>query len=116
MHTVFILITFLHQIIRRPADDPEVKKLLELDNDLLATFNNGLVEDIVPYLKDIYPTARWKKMVALTDQILNVFRGKLQEHKDTFKPGEDKIYFCVIYNNAKCFADMFLLFFLTVIK
>lgn len=74
-------------LLRRKTDDPEVQRLLDIDNDLLKSLGTGVLEDIVPYLKDIYPTAKWKKLVTLTTEMLNVIRKKLQEHKDTFNAG-----------------------------
>lgn len=73
---------------RRSTDDAEVKALIKLNEDLLADFGSGLLEDIVPYLKDIYPTASWKKFVNTTEQLLNVIRAKFKQHMDTFRPGK----------------------------
>ncbi|XP_022341319.2 steroid 17-alpha-hydroxylase/17,20 lyase-like [Crassostrea virginica] len=75
---------------KRKTDDPEVQRLLDIDNDLIKSLGTGVLEDIVPYLKDIYPTAKWKKLVTLTTEMLNVIRKKLQEHKDTFKAGVNR--------------------------
>ncbi|XP_061194481.1 steroid 17-alpha-hydroxylase/17,20 lyase-like [Saccostrea echinata] len=71
---------------KRPIDDQEVKDFLKLENDFIEFFGTGLLEDIVPYLKDIYPTAKWKKLIRMTDEILHVLRTKFKQHVDTFKP------------------------------
>ncbi|XP_048745587.1 steroid 17-alpha-hydroxylase/17,20 lyase-like [Ostrea edulis] len=75
---------------KRSTDDAEVKALIKLNEDLLADFGSGLLEDIVPYLKDIYPTASWKKFVNTTEQLLNVIRAKFKQHMDTFRPGVNR--------------------------
>lgn len=74
---------------RRPIDDPEVKKLLELGEDLNRCLTVGLLEDVVPYLKDIYTTAGWRSFRDTTDQILKILRTKFKQHMDTFEPGFD---------------------------
>jgi hypothetical protein len=76
-------------ISRRPIDDTEVKTLLELDETITNVFGNGVLEDIVPYLKDIYPTARWNKLVDTMNGILDILRAKFKQHVDTFQPGEN---------------------------
>jgi hypothetical protein len=80
----------LKSMHRRSTDDPEVKALIKLNENLLADFGSGLLEDIVPYLKDIYPTASWKRFVNTTEQLLNVIRAKFKQHVDTFEPGKFK--------------------------
>lgn len=72
---------------RRPADDPEVKKLLKLDNDLIDKLGSGVFEDLFPYLKDIYPTKKWKLLTTMVDELLTVLKRKFKEHVETFQPG-----------------------------
>jgi hypothetical protein len=62
---------------------------MELDESTNEIFGAGLLEDIVPYLKDIYPTAKWKTLVSNMNGILDILRAKFQQHVNTFKPGED---------------------------
>ncbi|XP_048736456.1 steroid 17-alpha-hydroxylase/17,20 lyase-like isoform X2 [Ostrea edulis] len=75
---------------KRPIDDPEVKKLLELGEDLNRCLTVGLLEDVVPYLKDIYTTAGWRSFRDTTDQILKILRTKFKQHMDTFEPGVNR--------------------------
>ncbi|XP_062620092.1 steroid 17-alpha-hydroxylase/17,20 lyase-like [Saccostrea cucullata] len=75
---------------KRPVDDPEVKALLKLDNDLFDLFGTGLAEDLVPYLKDIYPTARWEKFKKMTEEILQLLHTKFNQHKETFSPDKNR--------------------------
>ncbi|XP_056018610.1 steroid 17-alpha-hydroxylase/17,20 lyase-like isoform X2 [Ostrea edulis] len=72
---------------KRAIDDPEVKTFLELDEALIKDFGTGLLEDIVPYLKDIYPTTRWKNLSSKMDTLLNILRAKFKQHVDKFEPG-----------------------------
>ncbi|XP_056018611.1 steroid 17-alpha-hydroxylase/17,20 lyase-like [Ostrea edulis] len=72
----------------KPAiNDPEVKTLLELNEALFTDFGAGVLEDVVPYLKDVYTTAKWKKLSSNTDQLLDIIRAKFKQHVDTFEPG-----------------------------
>lgn len=72
---------------RRPTDDPEVKKLLKIDNDLIDKLGTGVFEDIIPYFKDIYPTKKWQMFLSMVDEMLTVLRRKFREHVETFQPG-----------------------------
>lgn len=63
---------------RRPTDDPEVKKLLKIDNDLIDKLGTGVFEDIIPYFKDIYPTKKWQMFLSMVDEMLTVLRRKLE--------------------------------------
>ncbi|XP_061194486.1 steroid 17-alpha-hydroxylase/17,20 lyase-like [Saccostrea echinata] len=75
---------------KRPIEDPEVKALLKLDEELIAELATGFLEDLVPHLKDIYPTAKWKKFLRLIDQLSKVLRAKYKEHVNTFQPGVNR--------------------------
>jgi hypothetical protein len=74
-------------ICRRPIDDPEIKTMLKLEDELFDEFGSGILEDIVPYLKDIYPTAKWKKLSSNMNKLLDILQKKFKQHVDTFKPG-----------------------------
>lgn len=74
---------------RRPTDDPEVKKLLKIDNDLIDKLGTGVFEDIIPYFKDIYPTKKWQMFLSMVDEMLTVLRRKFREHVETFQPGDN---------------------------
>ncbi|XP_061194482.1 steroid 17-alpha-hydroxylase/17,20 lyase-like [Saccostrea echinata] len=75
---------------KRPIDDPEVKALLTLDEELITYLGAGFLEDLFPYLKDILPTAKWKKFLIMLDQLSDVLRAKYKEHVDTFEPGVNR--------------------------
>lgn len=75
---------------KRPTDDPEVKKLLKIDNDLIDKLGTGVFEDIIPYFKDIYPTKKWQMFLSMVDEMLTVLRRKFREHVETFQPGVNR--------------------------
>ncbi|XP_011454186.2 steroid 17-alpha-hydroxylase/17,20 lyase [Magallana gigas] len=75
---------------KRPVDDPEVKEFIKLDNDLSEKFGAGFFEDIFPYLKNIFTTAKWKVFLVLSEEVLNILRKKFKEHKETFQPGVNR--------------------------
>jgi hypothetical protein len=60
-----------------------------LEEGINSIFGAGVLEDIVPYLKNIYPTAKWKTLVRNMSGILDILRAKFQQHVDTFQPDED---------------------------
>ncbi|KAK3100089.1 hypothetical protein FSP39_014572 [Pinctada imbricata] len=65
-------------------DDPEVNRLLVMEDETIELFGNGFFEDIIPFMTKIYTTKRWNKMSALMDEIYTFFNKELKEHKDTF--------------------------------
>ncbi|XP_061194476.1 steroid 17-alpha-hydroxylase/17,20 lyase-like isoform X1 [Saccostrea echinata] len=73
-----------------PIDDPEVKTLLKLDEDLIADLGTGFVEDLIPCLKDICPTAKWKNFLKVADQVTKLISTKYRNHVDTYKPGVNR--------------------------
>lgn len=85
---ILIIKYILFIFIRRPVDDPEVKEFIKLDNDLSEKFGAGFFEDIFPYLKNIFTTAKWKVFLVLSEEVLNILRKKFKEHKETFQPGD----------------------------
>lgn len=74
--------------IRRSVDDPEVKQFIKLDNDVLEKFSSGFFEDVFPYLKNIFTTAKWKELLVMSEEVLNILRKKFKEHRETFQPGD----------------------------
>jgi hypothetical protein len=64
-----------------------VKTLQRIDDDLFKVFRSGVLEDMFPYFKDVFPTAKWRKLVNLADERLAILRAKFKEHVDTFEPG-----------------------------
>jgi hypothetical protein len=74
-------------VTRRPVDDPEVKEFLKLDEDFFNDLGGGLLEDAFPYFKDVFPTAKWRRMVGSIDAIMTILRTKFNEHVETFEPG-----------------------------
>ncbi|XP_056004408.1 steroid 17-alpha-hydroxylase/17,20 lyase-like isoform X2 [Ostrea edulis] len=75
---------------KRPIDDPEIEELLKLDDDIIEDFGVGVLEDIFPYLKDIYPTAKWKRMTDKMNRIMDILRTKFKQHVDTIEPGVNR--------------------------
>jgi hypothetical protein len=69
------------------VDDPEVKAFLKLDEDLFNGFGTGVLEDVFPYFKDVFPTAKWKKLKSNIDEVNVILRAKFKKHVDTFEPG-----------------------------
>jgi hypothetical protein len=74
-------------LLRRPVDDPEVKEFLKLDDELVNGLSSGVLEDVIPYLKDIFPTAKWKKLEGEMNEAMAIIRTKFKEHVETFEPG-----------------------------
>lgn len=66
-----------------------MKQFVKLDNDVLEKFNSGFFEDVFPYLKNIFPTAKWKELLVMTEEVLNILRKKYKEHSETFQPGDE---------------------------
>jgi hypothetical protein len=82
-----LLVEKCFDITRRPVDDPEVKTLQRIDDDLFKEFGAGVLEDVFPYFKDVIPTAKWRKLVNIVNELLAILRAKFKEHVDTFEPG-----------------------------
>lgn len=64
-----------------------MKSWLKLDEELVNDFGTGVLEDLFPYLKDIFPTAKWKKVMGKVNAVLTKLRAKFKEHVDSFEPG-----------------------------
>jgi hypothetical protein len=69
------------------VDDQEVNEFLKLEESFFKDLGNGLLEDIFPYFKDVFPTAKWKGMVGSLNAITTILRTKFNEHVETFEPG-----------------------------
>jgi hypothetical protein len=69
------------------VEDPEVKEFLKLDEELLNDIGSGILEDVFPYFKDVFPSAKYKKVVGNMDEVMTRLRTKFKEHVVTFEPG-----------------------------
>ncbi|XP_048745552.1 steroid 17-alpha-hydroxylase/17,20 lyase-like [Ostrea edulis] len=89
----YINLMIFHQLYticfgeKRAVDDPEVKAYLQLDEELNDGLGTGVLEDVFPYFKDIYPTAKWKKLKSNVNESLTLLRTKFKQHVDTLEPG-----------------------------
>jgi hypothetical protein len=79
-------------LTRRAVDDQEMKAFLKLDQDMINDFGTGTLEDVFPYFKDIFPTAKWKKLKSTVEEFNAILRAKFRKHVDTFEIGNLKTY------------------------
>ncbi|KAK3100020.1 hypothetical protein FSP39_013576 [Pinctada imbricata] len=79
-------------------DDPEINRLLEIEEEIVEVFGNGFFEDVIPFMTRIYTTQSWKKMKSLNDEGVICIQKELKEHRDSF----DR-------NNIRDFTDALLL-------
>ncbi|KAJ8317308.1 hypothetical protein KUTeg_005212 [Tegillarca granosa] len=70
--------------LRYEIDDEEFVYIINLDNEFLEKFGNGLLEDIVPYLKDICPTRKYREIMAGAKTLTAIIERKYKEHLSTF--------------------------------
>ncbi|XP_069116655.1 steroid 17-alpha-hydroxylase/17,20 lyase-like [Argopecten irradians] len=68
-------------------DDPKFKSFMDIQNDLLASFGSGFIEDIFPILLKIWPTKRLTGVLELANKLYQVLVDELVEHKQTFDEG-----------------------------
>jgi hypothetical protein len=74
---------------RKEIGDPDVEYLIR-DKDLVnKTMENGIREDLLPFLKDIYPSRRYTIIKTAVDKVFDFLRSKLEEHKETFDSSTD---------------------------
>lgn len=65
-------------------DDDEFLLIMKLDNDLLEKFGTGVIEDIIPYLRDVCPTRRYRDIMKDAKQFISIMEKKYKEHLYTF--------------------------------
>ncbi|KAK3099915.1 hypothetical protein FSP39_011721 [Pinctada imbricata] len=67
-------------------DDPDVERLLKIDTEVIETFGNGLVEDLVPAMSYVYKTQRCKRVENMLFEALSFLKKELNQHEETFDP------------------------------
>jgi hypothetical protein len=91
LHSIFFVSNHLYinhlTLTRRPVEDPEVKEFLRMDEELFNDIGSGVLEDAFPYFKDVFPSAKWKKVAGNLDKVMTILRTKFKEHVETFEPG-----------------------------
>ncbi|XP_021359447.1 steroid 17-alpha-hydroxylase/17,20 lyase-like [Mizuhopecten yessoensis] len=79
-------------------DDPKFKHYLDIDNQFVAEFGMGLIEDLYPILAKVWQSQRYKKVVSLFRELLHYIHEELEAHKQDFDEG-----------NIRDFADCLLM-------
>ncbi|XP_034302989.2 steroid 17-alpha-hydroxylase/17,20 lyase isoform X1 [Magallana gigas] len=74
--------------------DPDVEFLLREKDLINKTVGNGLREDMLPFLKDVYPSGRYVIIKEAADRVFSFLHKLLHEHQETFDP-----------NNIRDFTD-----------
>ena len=75
-------------LLRKEIGDPDVEFLIrekDIVNDNLA---NGLREDMLPFLKDVFPSKRYLAIKGVLDRAYPFIYKLLREHKETFDPSK----------------------------
>ena len=67
--------------------------MLRTDLFLIESFGSGFLEDIIPFMTNIYPTQRWKNTIKEIDKLLAFMKKLVKEHEDTFDPSEYELQF-----------------------
>ncbi|KAK3106564.1 hypothetical protein FSP39_022638 [Pinctada imbricata] len=73
-------------------DDPDVERLLKIDTEVVETFGNGLLEDLVPAMTYVYKTQRCKRVESLLFEALSFLKKELNQHEETFDPNNIRDY------------------------
>ena len=62
---------------------------MQLDKEITESFGKkkGLIEDLFPWLVNIRPSAKYKRMVEIMDEGLGIMKKKFRQHQETFDPG-----------------------------
>ena len=81
--------------------DEDVEHALKMVIELSRKFGAGFLEDIIPFMSNIYTTQRWKDTMTEIDEWLALFKKLVNDHEDTFDPSMYIIYlFKVSYFNS----------------
>ncbi|XP_060068562.1 steroid 17-alpha-hydroxylase/17,20 lyase-like [Ylistrum balloti] len=81
-----ILCAFCFQKVYN-VDDPKFKHLVDVDNQLLAIFGSGFIEDLIPVLAKIWPSKRFTKATQLSAELFQFIEEELLEHRQSFDDG-----------------------------
>ena len=65
---------------------------LKLDMTIAEKFGAGFLEDIIPFMTNIYTTQRWKDAMAEIDAFLVFLKKRVDEHEETFDPSMHTMY------------------------
>ena len=60
---------------------------MKADKDLVVAFGTGLLEDVFPYLANIFPSSRYTTVLKLMNYIFDWINKNIAEHKESFNPG-----------------------------
>ena len=71
--------------------------IYKANTDLNASFGAGFLEDIIPFMSNIYTTQRLRKALALADDFFAFLTKLVKQHEETFD--SSKIY-VVIFSHA----------------
>ncbi|XP_065941966.1 steroid 17-alpha-hydroxylase/17,20 lyase isoform X3 [Magallana gigas] len=80
--------------LSKEIGDPDVEFLLREKDLINKTVGNGLREDMLPFLKDVYPSGRYVIIKEAADRVFSFLHKLLHEHQETFDP-----------NNIRDFTD-----------
>ncbi|XP_052674536.1 steroid 17-alpha-hydroxylase/17,20 lyase-like isoform X3 [Crassostrea angulata] len=80
--------------LSKEIGDSDVEFLLREKDLINKTVGNGLREDMLPFLKDVYPSGRYVIIKEAADRVFSFLHKLLHEHQETFDP-----------NNIRDFTD-----------
>ena len=60
---------------------------MKLEQDSAKLMENGVVENVFPFLIKMRPTQKYKTLMGMFDEIKSMITKKFKEHKETFDPG-----------------------------
>ncbi|XP_052674496.1 steroid 17-alpha-hydroxylase/17,20 lyase-like [Crassostrea angulata] len=71
---------------KKEIGDPDVEFLLREKDSVNKAIGNGLREDLLPFLKDVYPSRRYVIIKEAVDRAFSFMYKLLHEHQETFDP------------------------------
>ncbi|XP_061178421.1 steroid 17-alpha-hydroxylase/17,20 lyase-like isoform X1 [Saccostrea echinata] len=71
---------------KKDIGDPDVEFLLKEKDLVNKNIENGLREDIFPFLKDVCPSKRYQVIEEAMERVLTFLYKNLEKHKETFDP------------------------------
>jgi len=70
-----------------------VNFILEKEDSLLETMGNGVLEDIVPFIRHFYKTKAFKGLEDFAEEVIDGFLGKkFEEARSTFDRSMYTVY------------------------
>jgi hypothetical protein len=60
---------------------------MKLEQDSAKLMENGVIENVFPFLIKMRPTQKYKTLICMFDEIKSMITKKFKEHKETFDPG-----------------------------